>query len=634
MTKDWFTAQELANLPGMPSTYSAVIRRARRENWVTRKRSAGKGFEYASSSLPENTRRHLLRQAVAALPVPVAQPVAKKKAAPAVDALAGWQREVMHARLAVCALIDEISFSGNMSIGRAIDELLALAREGGLTDEQMALLQRANARRGKTNTRLASRASLYRWMEKRSDAAGATAPKARAPALPPAWFAPLLRLYQVELRNSSLAACLREWPQYFPGIEKPALRTAQRHISELPPEVRYWGRRGRNALRAIQPFVRRSTDGLWPMDVVTVDGHLFKAYTKNPMNSRLRIRPEITTYLDVATRRAVGHSCWLAESQVAIWAALRDMVLNPECGVPAIHYSDNGAYRGDIHRSVMGRIGSQMCFSQAYRAQSRGMIERLNSSVWLPLAHKQATYVNDDADPEHVKKALRVADTTGDNLMEWSDFLDEVRQALEDYNNRPHSSLPGNMSPNEAWAKAVGEGWQPTLLEGDGLYDILIQQVRTVDRGEVRLPWGRYFHDALRSYHGQKVAVCIHPTDGKTVGVLDRDERMICVAERDGNVRPYMPESMVNHGRLAREAAAIKRKEKHIANYRLEADSARSIPPAEVVPLPQRVESDGARAIEEDHDEHYTDLFNSYMRDQRERAFADSIDMPAEKEQW
>lgn len=633
MSKDWYAAQELAGLPGMPCTVQGIQVRAKSAQWSDRRRTGrGGGKEYHLSSLPEKTRRHLLRQAVVALPAPVVSTPAVAKAQPSVDALAGWQREVMHARLAVCALIDEISLRADISLSRAIEELLILARDGALNTQQMDMLKRANARRGKRGDRLASRATIYRWLEKRSDATAATAPKTRPPAPPPTWMAPLLRLYQVELRNSSAAACIRDWRKHFPEIEPPALRTAQRHLNELPPEVRLWGRRGRNALRAVQPFVRRSTDGLWPMDVVTVDGHLFKAYTKNPMDGRLKIRPEVTTYLDVATRRAVGHSCWLAESQVAIWAALREMALSPECGVPAIHYSDNGAYRGEIHRSVMERIGSQMCFSQAYRAQSRGMIERLNSSVWVPLAQTFPTYVNDDSDPEYTKKALRIANSTGENLLEWPEFLARVRQALDDYNNRPHSSLPGRMSPNEAWAKAVDEGWKPTLLEGDGLFDILIQMVRKVDRGEVRLPWGRYFHDSLRSYHGQKVAVCIHPTDGNSVGVLDREESLICVAERDGNVRPYMPESMVNHGRLRREAAAIKRKEKHIANYRLEADSARSIPRAEIVPLPQRLESDGARSIEEDHDEHYTDLFNSYMREHRERAFADSIDMPAEKE--
>ncbi len=51
---------------------------------------------------------------------------------------------------------------------------------------------------------------------------------------------------------------------------------------------------GKNAIRAIKPFVRRTMDGLWPMDVVTVDGHIFKAYVRHPATGA-RFRPEVTT---------------------------------------------------------------------------------------------------------------------------------------------------------------------------------------------------------------------------------------------------------------------------------------------------------------------------------------------------
>jgi putative transposase len=636
MTKEWFSAAELAGLPGMPGTERAIQIAAKKSQWRAQKRAGrGGGNEYHASNLPEATRRYLLRQAVAAVPAPAAAPAPVVVELPSVDELAGWQREVMMARLAVCSLVEEFARRGSLSTRQAILELLEAAQDGALPAEQMQTLHAANARQGKHQRRLADRSTIYRWMEARAKGAAALAPKAPPPEPVPSWMAPLLRLYQVTLRNSGVAACLREWPKHYPDIDPPELRTAQRHMAALPREVREWGRRGRNALRSVQPFVRRSTDGLWPMDVVTVDGHLFKAYVKNPMDRRLKIRPEITTYLDVATRRIVGFSCWLAESQVAIWAALRDMVLNAECGVPAIHYSDNGAYRGDIHRSVMERIGSFMSFSQPYRAQSRGMIERLNSSVWVPLAQTFATYVNDDADAEHTKKALTIANKTGDNLPEWVDFLGIVRRAIDEYNDRAHSSLPGRMSPNQAWAKAVAEGWQPTLLEGDGLFDILMQMTRTTTRGEISLPWGRYFHDELRAYHGQRVAVCIHPTDGSRVGVMDSNERLICVAERDGNVRPYMSDSMVNHGRLVREGAAIKRKERDIANYRIEADSARSLPAAEVVALRPQIAAPLEREDIErlDYDPERDVCFNSYMRDTMKHAFADSLDMPQEVEQ-
>ncbi|CAA0103247.1 DNA-binding protein [Zhongshania aliphaticivorans] len=632
MSKEWFAATELVGLPGLPGTTQGLSLAAKRNDWKARARAArGGGKEYHLSSLPEATRNHILRMAVASTTVPAVRKPVKPADERRIEELTAQQREVMNARLAVCAMIDEIAMTFDVKNRQAILQLIELANSGELSDERLALLTLANAKKGSRKIAIPNRATLYAWLRDRNKGAVSTAPKTRAPAPQPVWVAPLLRLFQVEMPNSSITECVRSWNDYYPDITAPSKRHAQRKIQELPTEVAQWGRRGRNALRSVQPFVRRSTDGLWPMDVVTVDGHLFKAYVKNPMNSRLKIRPEITTYVDVGTRKAIGFSCWLAESQVAIWSALRDMVLNPECGVPAIHYSDNGAYRGDMHRAVMGRIGSQMCFSQAYRAQSRGLIERLNSSVWVPLARTFDTYVNDDSDEERTRKALKLANKTGENLMEWTDFLDCARKALEEYNDRSHGSLPGKISPNQAWANAVNEGWKPTVLEGDGLYDILFQEVRKVDRGEVTLPWGRYFHDKLRSYHGQKVAVCIHPTAGDRVAIMDSEERLICVAERDGNVVPYMSASMVNHSRLNREAAAIKRKERDIANYRLEAASARDIPTADIAALSPGLTHKPTTHIDapdsDEENQERSALFNSYVADYHKNFLADSLDM-------
>ncbi len=57
---EWFTAKTLAGLPGLPGTESAVIRRAKRENWQARKRAGrGGGMEYHISSLPQETRKAL-----------------------------------------------------------------------------------------------------------------------------------------------------------------------------------------------------------------------------------------------------------------------------------------------------------------------------------------------------------------------------------------------------------------------------------------------------------------------------------------------------------------------------------------------------------------------------------------------
>ena len=57
--REWFTAQELKGLPGLPSTSFRIRERAKSEDWQKRKRAKGKGFEYHINSLPTQTRAAL-----------------------------------------------------------------------------------------------------------------------------------------------------------------------------------------------------------------------------------------------------------------------------------------------------------------------------------------------------------------------------------------------------------------------------------------------------------------------------------------------------------------------------------------------------------------------------------------------
>jgi transposase InsO family protein len=58
--KQWFSASELAGLPGLPGTIQGVNKAAKREGWNSRKRQArGGGFEYSADSLPPETKQHL-----------------------------------------------------------------------------------------------------------------------------------------------------------------------------------------------------------------------------------------------------------------------------------------------------------------------------------------------------------------------------------------------------------------------------------------------------------------------------------------------------------------------------------------------------------------------------------------------
>lgn len=563
MTKEWFTSAELAGIPEMPGTDRGVNKKGDRGELKRRKKASGKGWEYHLHSLPKAAQAHILRTLTTQVAGASADQLPALTETPVLGELTSRQRDRMNARLAILNIIEETAL--HVGLSRAIAAFIDQANAGDLPDATAQLL--IVAKGGKAGRQPINRATLYRWLDREKRGVAAVAPRNPPKRGHIDWLPQLLKLYQ-RPQKPAVAACLREWPQHYPDAPAPNLRTAQRALSALPVEMREYGRMGKHARRSIQPFVRRTFDGLWPMDVVTVDGHLFKGYVGHPMTGR-RFRPEVTTYLDIATRRMVGFSAWIAESQFAIWGALHQMVMNPACGVPAIHYSDNGAYRGEQHRSTMTRIGTTLMFSEAYRAQARGVIERFNSSVWVPLAKQLPLYAGSDMDPQAFRKALRAADDTGAGLPSWQDFLDACRQALDEYNDRPHKSL-GGKSPNQAWADALADGWQPTVLQDDDLHDLLPAVERVCRRGEVSLPWGRYASHDLAPYHQRTVRVAFDPVDGSHVWVSSDTGVLLAIAQRDGNARPYIHDSQLGHARAQREAGRIDRLERKLAAVREE----------------------------------------------------------------
>jgi len=70
ITERWYSARELAGLPGVPGTERGVRKKADAEKWPSRPREVGKGSEWPLSALPAATQAALLlRAAPAAAPV-------------------------------------------------------------------------------------------------------------------------------------------------------------------------------------------------------------------------------------------------------------------------------------------------------------------------------------------------------------------------------------------------------------------------------------------------------------------------------------------------------------------------------------------------------------------------------------
>lgn len=570
--RNWYSARELAGLPGMPGTERAIQLRAKREHWEGQGRLGSKAIEYHFSALPKETQAALINASVnESQPAQVEAPELNEAERDTVFAsrLSEDQRSVMVARLAFVREIERMSRA--VSQQRAIESLVALAKADQLSPYLTDRVMRANDR--KTGDRTLSERTLKRWLsDYRQHGETGLAPARRQKDMSlPAWSVSFLTCYQRPTKPS-VEAAYAEFALKHPA-ERPSIHVVRRFLNKLSAEARERGRRTPQELKALQPFKRRSTKQMYPCDVFTADGHKFDAEVLNPRTGK-PYRPETTTVLDVATRKAVGISIGEAESTIGVLDALRDAVQH---GMFAVFYVDNGSgFANDTVREVIDRIGGTMTHALPYNSQARGLIERAHQTIWVNAAKKLTSYIGADMDKHAGTKVHRISrkqlrETGITRLIPtFAEFMAGVEYELETYNNSPHRGLEKirdpltgklrHMSPNEAWNAARAEGWEPLVVSSDLINDLMRPQVlRPTRRGEVTWANETYFLDALRDFHGDEIRLAYDVRDASRVWVRTLDGDLIGEALLDGNASDYMPKAMIEKAYDKRESGQMKR---------------------------------------------------------------------------
>lgn len=669
----WFTAGELAKIAkdrglrssAFPNSERGVRDRAGQEGWnhlpdnLCRIRSGtegGGGREYHRSVLPE-----IMQNVISGLEIKAAQLVAqdvrreierKKVDLLPVTSLRFRQRQAMEARGEILVAIDRyIALKGifgrrkaildfvqaqadhaernaakqRLEDGEALSnrERLALERLSPLSDDEgfgllEDTLRLANDRAG--SEFCVSLRTVQRWFSDR-DAGGITA---LAPALTKAEepiseeFKAFLKFYCKPSKVTATEA-LEDYKEQNPTSKltiEQVRYTLKHKLNDIEKNV---GREGLLTLRSRMAYIQRSTENLFPTTIYTADGKTFDAEVENPF-SKKPFKPEITSILDVATRKCVGFSIALKENVISVTEALRNSCCSE--GIPAIFYTDRGpgyknkTFDGDVN-GLMGRLSITKMHALPYNSQAKGIVERFNGSVWNPLARKLPTYLGAEMDKEAAKiahKATRsdVKEFGSSRLLpSWDEFRDMCEKAIAKYNDKPHDSLPRfrdertgkyrHYSPNEFWALHVADGFEPVPVDDD-LRDDLFRpyEIRTARRGLVEWNNNQYYHAALEAYHGEKVMVGYDFAQARYVWVreIDRDESqpgaLICVADFTGNKVDYVPRTFQQAAEEARHKGRVKRNEakrrdidaEYMAPYLLEQSAVAPMPIIDIAPEP------------------------------------------------
>lgn len=599
--KTHYSASELAamKLPGLPGTVANIILLTTRQAWLFVE-VTGKGGIRREYTPPAEVMA-LIRQAAAkqlAATIP-AQKVAVIQAQSTI-AHTEAQNLTADARKGVLDALNAVMQRTGYPLKKAARYLIDTARNGDASPQLVAMLKLARDERGRPSVDgLPSDRSLTRFVDYHKTST--LVPKKRESDMAvPAW-AKLFMAYYQRPEKPTVEHAYRLFCKDYQG-DLPSVHQVRRFLAKVGAVSVQVGRMGSHEIKTIKGFVRRAFDKLLPSDIYSADGHTFDAEVQHPFHGR-PFRPEITSVVDVGTRRVIGWSIDLAESALAVLDALR--ISSLVGGVPAILYVDNGSgyvnqMMTDTATGLMARLGTEMVNSLPYSSQARGVIERLHQSIWVKAAKEVPGYIGKDMDRQ-AKLAIfklsrqaiskKAGETTPMPLMPWDLFLQFCKEKVAEYNDQPHSSLPkildpetGRrrcMSPNETWALAEAEGFNAHRITEEEARPLFRPQVmRSIRRCEIELFTNRYYSSALEEFHGTEMRVGYDLHDPNLVWVYAEDGRLVCTAELDGNKIDYMPQSFVERARDKRAAGREKRLTVKLEEVRAEREG---IPALEVI---------------------------------------------------
>jgi putative transposase len=605
--KTHYSAAELAamQLPMLPTTKANVIALAERSgwSWVEATGRGGKRREYAPpAEVIDAIRAKAAQDLVAVVP-------AKRLALKPEDQLplivTESQGLQLDARKGVLLALDALMNRSGYPMKKAARVLIEMARKGEAGEQLVAMLKMARDGRGRPSPDgLPSERSVLRFVE--DERAGMLAPKKReADMSVPPWAKAFLEYFQ----RPGPITVEHAYRQFLSSLDDqakaPSIWQVRRFLDKVGKVTLQIGRMGDREIKSIKGFVRRDFANLLPGDIYSADGHTFDAEVQHPMHGR-PFRPEITSVVDIATRKTVGWSVGLAESAFAVLDALRSAVLTG--GIPAVFYVDNGSgYKNelmtDTGTGLLARLGIEMINSLPYNSQARGVIEKLHQTIWVNAAKELPGYIGHTMDRQAKQAMFKLSrkalagQAVAMPLIAWDRFVAFCEEKVAEYNNRPHRSLPKvadpetgrrrHMTPNEAWARAEEAGFAAHLITDDEARPLFRPQVlRTVRRCEIELFGNRYFTRQLEEFHTEQLRVGYDIHDPAHVWVYDDAGRFICTAELDGNKRDYMPRSVIERARDKREAGRERRLETKLEEVRLERRGAPALDMPQSISIP------------------------------------------------
>lgn len=306
----------------------------------------------------------------------------------------------------------------------------------------------------------------------------------------------------------------------------------------------------------VLPRIKRTRNGLMPMDVVVGDVHHMDILVRR--DDGTEATPKMITWHDIATNRLYTTLILLEKSEgvrrIHVAQSFAGMV--KAWGLPRRLYLDNGSeyswaamlsgfaelanFAGDFQVATLGEAPEMARAVAAVRKGAGGVIRaRPYNAPAKPIegqfSNFEASYlsmIDGWIGGNRMKsKTKNVGKKPEPFPGTWAEFHEKVATVLAYYHTTGQRGWLDGKTPYEALAAAVAAGWGKVAVADQALLlSFADEDTRTVDRGCI--PWAgtTYRHDALLPLPGRKVRVRVAQHDPRFAFVFEGDT-LLCVAE-------------------------------------------------------------------------------------------------------
>lgn len=272
----------------------------------------------------------------------------------------------------------------------------------------------------------------------------------------------------------------------------------------------------RKAYEDAKPRIRRTREGLAPMQLVCGDVHHLDIVMRRPDGTEAW--PKAIAWLDLATNRIRLDLMLLGKGEgirnTDVIASFCRMVA--AWGMPRGLYLDNGSeYRWsefvDDAMHLVERIDgpgdgreSRIVRAQAYNAAAKAV-----EGIFKVLEYTYFRTLPGWAGGDRTnKKTAKVGKPTDP----FPGTLDELRAAIGNclglYEIAPQRGAIGNRSPRQVYEAALADGWQKVALDPRQLRTVFaVSEVRRVRQGMIELGGRRWTCPQLAAFLGDRVTV-------------------------------------------------------------------------------------------------------------------------------